>query len=162
MATILKTPSGTWKAVIRKTGWPRTIKTFRTKRDAEDWARSTEDEMVRGVYIRRAPSDRLTVAAALKRYLEEVTPTKRPSSQERERRRAEILKKHLGQYSLAALTPEIIAQFRDERLAGVDRRNEKGEPIPRANNTVRLELALLGHLFTIAIKEWRIGLENVD
>jgi integrase len=31
-------------------------------------------------------------------------------------------------------------------------------PIPRANNTVRLELALLGHLFTIAIKEWGIGL----
>lgn len=39
MATIVKTPSGTWKAVIRKIGWPTTAKTFRTKRDAEDWAR---------------------------------------------------------------------------------------------------------------------------
>jgi integrase len=158
MATIVKTPSGTWKAVIRKTGWPTTAKTFRTKRDAEDWARGTEDEMVRGVYIRRATADRLTVTTALDRYLKEVTPTKRPSSQEAEIRRAEILKKHLGQYSLAALTPEIIARFRDERLAGTDRKDEKGKPIPRANNTVRLELALLGHLFTIAIKEWRIGL----
>lgn len=54
MATITKTPSRTWKAVIRKSGWPTTIKTFRTKRDAEDWARRTEDEMVRGVYIQRA------------------------------------------------------------------------------------------------------------
>ena len=27
-----------------------------------------------------------------------------------------------------------------------------------SNNTVRLELALLSHLFTIAIKEWRVGL----
>ena len=54
MATIVKTPSGTWKAVIRKSGWPTTIKTFRTKRDAEDWARRTEDEMVRGAYIQRA------------------------------------------------------------------------------------------------------------
>ena len=158
MAAIVKTPSGTWKAVIRKTGWPTTAKTFRTKRDAEDWARGTEDEMVRGVYIRRATADRLTIATALDRYLKEVTPTKRPSSQEGERRRAAILKRELGQYSLAALTPEIIAGFRDERLAGLDRRNKKGEPIPRANNTVRLELALLGHLFTIAIKEWRIGL----
>lgn len=51
MATIVKTSSGTWKALIRKTGWPATAKTFRTKRDAEDWARRTEDEMVRGVYI---------------------------------------------------------------------------------------------------------------
>jgi len=38
MATIVKTTSGTWKALIRKTGWPTTAKTFRTKRDAEDWA----------------------------------------------------------------------------------------------------------------------------
>lgn len=48
MATILKTPSGTWKAVIRKTR-PTNVKTFRTKRDAEDWARGVEDEMVLGV-----------------------------------------------------------------------------------------------------------------
>lgn len=80
MATIVKTPSGTWKALIRKTGWPPAGKTFRTKRDAEDWSRRTEDEMVRGVYIQRAPAERMTVAAALKRYLKEVTPTKRPSS----------------------------------------------------------------------------------
>ncbi len=44
MATIVKTPAGTWKAVIRKTGWPTNAKTFRTKRDAEDWSRRTEDE----------------------------------------------------------------------------------------------------------------------
>lgn len=68
MATIVKTPSGTWKALIRKTGWPATAKTFRTKRDAEDWARRTEDEMVRGMYIHRAPAERMTVEAALKRY----------------------------------------------------------------------------------------------
>ena len=28
MATIVKTPSGSWKAVVRKTGWPQVIKTF--------------------------------------------------------------------------------------------------------------------------------------
>jgi len=37
MATITKTPSATWKTLIRETGWPTTVKTFRTKRDAEDW-----------------------------------------------------------------------------------------------------------------------------
>ena len=62
MASIIKTPSGTWKAIIRKVGFPTTIKTFRTKRDAEDWSRATEDEMVRGLYIRRKSGDRLTVA----------------------------------------------------------------------------------------------------
>ena len=68
MATSVKTPSGTWKALIRKQGWPTTSKTFRTKRDAEDWSRRTEDEMDRGVFITRSPSERTTFEAALKRY----------------------------------------------------------------------------------------------
>ncbi|OZI28904.1 integrase [Bordetella genomosp. 1] len=158
MATIVKTPSGTWKAVIRKTGWPTSSKTFRTKRDAEDWARRTEDEMVRGVYIQRAPAERMTVEAALTRYLKEVTPTKRVSTQTGEHKKAQVLIRHLGKYSLAALNAEIVAQFRDARLAGDA--DDSGKIIPRSNNTVRLELALLSHLFTVAIKEWGIGLPS--
>ena len=158
MATIVKTESGTWKALIRKTGWPSTAKTFRTKRDAEDWSRRTEDEMVRGAYIQRAGADRLTVADAVKRYLAEITPGKRPSSQVSDRQRATILTAELGKYSLAAVTPEVAAKFRDARLAGEDRKDADGKPIPRSNDTVRLDLALLGHLFTIAIKEWGVGL----
>lgn len=156
MATLVKTPSGTWKAVIRKAGWPTTSKTFRIKRDAEDWSRRTEDDMVRGVFIQRSNAERMTVEAALNRYLKEVTPTKRPSSQHTERRRAPILIAHLGRYSLAALTPDVIAQYRDERLAGDV--GSDGKRHPRSNNTVRIELALLGHLFTIALKEWGLGL----
>ncbi len=77
MATINKTQAGTWKAIIRKTGWPVTIKTFRTKTDAQDWARRTEDEMVRGVNIERAASERMTLKAAFTRYLAEVSPNKK-------------------------------------------------------------------------------------
>jgi integrase len=158
MATLVKTPSGRWKAIIRRAGWPLTVKTFRTQRDAGDWARRTEDEMVRGAYIQRASSDRMTVAAAMKRYLTDIVPTKRPTSQATDRRRSKILVKHLGRYSMASLTPEVIAQFRDMRLAGEDRKDDDGKPCPRTNNTVRLDLALLGHLFTVAIKEWGISL----
>ena len=39
MATLTKTAAGRWKAVIRRQGWPTSAKTWRTKRDAEDWAR---------------------------------------------------------------------------------------------------------------------------
>ncbi len=160
MATLVKTESGTWKAVIRKAGWPTTAKTFRTKRDAEDWSRRSEDEMVRGAYIQRATADRMTVEAALARYLADVVPTKRATSQLADVKRTRILIKHLGKYSLAALTPELIAKFRDARLAGEDRLNPAGKPQPRANNTVRLDLALLGHLYTVAIKEWGVGLPS--
>jgi integrase len=147
MATIVKTPSGTWKAVIRKIGWPTTAKTFRTKRDAEDWARRTEDEMVRGVYLSRAPSEKLTVSAALKRYMEEVSITKKPTTQRSERFTSQHLDAFFGKYSMAAVSAELVAKYRDERLAA-----------GRSNNTVRIELAMLGHLFRVAIQEWGIGL----
>ena len=147
MATITKTPSNTWKAMIRKRGWPTTIKTFRTKRDAQDWARRTEDDMVRGVHIDRAGSDRILLTHALDRYLREVSSTKRATTAYAEGHKAKALKESLGAYSLAAITPDLVAKYRDERLA-----------IGKSNNTVRLELALLSHLFTIAIKDWRVGL----
>ena len=147
MATITKTPSKTWKAIVRKRGWPTTIKTFRTKRDAEDWARSTEDEMVRGVYIGRTEAIQLLLKKALDRYLREVSTTKKASTQAGEKHKVKALKATLGDYSLAALNPGLIAQYRDDRLAA-----------GKSADTVRLELSLLSHLFTIAIKEWRLGL----
>lgn len=153
MATIVKTPAGTWKAVIRKTGWPTNSKTFRTKRDAEDWSRRTEDEMVRGVYIQRSGSERLTLENALQRYLREVSPTKKPTTQKAEATKAQQLVQHLGKYSLAALSSEVIANYRDTRLGSLTNRGQ-----PTSNNTVRLELALLSHLFTVAIQEWGLGL----
>ncbi|MBT8446499.1 MAG: site-specific integrase [Gammaproteobacteria bacterium] len=147
MATLTKTPSATWKAVIRRRGWPTVIKTFRTRRDAADWARRTEDEMVRGVYIDRAASERMLVSKALDRYYAEITPTKRASTQQREKGVCNKLKAVLGQYSLAAVTPDIVANYRDRRLeAGM------------SASSVRIELALLSHLYTVATKEWRIGL----
>src|SRR5690606_32005879 len=118
--------------------------------------RRTEDEMVRGVYIQRAPAERMTVEAALKRYLRGVTPTQRESTRVSEHKKAQPLLRHLGKYSLAALSADIVAQYRDTRLAGDP--DENGNLVPRSNNTVRLKLALLSHLFTIAIKEWGMGL----
>lgn len=157
MSTLVKTPSGSWKAVIRKNGFPTTIKTFRLKRDAEDWARRTEDEMVRGMFIQRAPAERMNFAGAMERYLAEVTVTKRPFTQQSERVRSVPLISYFGKHALIGISAEMVAKYRDERLAGGDRL-KNGVPQPRAANTVRLELALIGHLFTIAIKEWGLGL----
>ena len=67
MATIVRTSAGTWKCV--KTGWPGKSKTFRTKRDAVDWARRVEDEMVCGTFLDRGVSGRVILSDALDRYL---------------------------------------------------------------------------------------------
>lgn len=147
MATLVHAPDGKWKAIIRRKGWPIVAKTFRTKRDAQDWARQAEDEMVRGIFINRADSHGKSIDDALSTYLREITPTKKSSTQYREKGRIKTLREKLKKYSLAAVTPKIVAEYRDERLA-------EG----MSHSSVRLELALLSHLYTIAIKEWRLGL----
>jgi len=146
MATIVKTPNGSWKAVIRRQGWPITSKTFRLRRDAVDWARTAEDEMVRGVFVNRAEPARLTLKSALERYLKEVTSQKKTSTRKKEEAIAKQLIKALGQYSLASLDAKRISEYREERLAD------------HAPDTVRLELIMLGSLFNVAIKEWQVGL----
>jgi hypothetical protein len=139
LATLTKTPAGKWKSIIRKT--------FRTKRDASDWARNVEDDMVRGVFINRADSHHPTLKVAFDCYLSEITPTKRPTTAVREARRAKTLKERLGKCSLTALTPDVIAKYRDTRT-------KEGQ----SASSVRLDLALLSHLYTTAIREWRLAL----
>jgi hypothetical protein len=84
--------------------------------------------MVRGAYVQRAFANRMTVVDALKRYPAEITPTERSLSQVDEKRYALILLEHFGKYSLTATAPEIIASFRNMRLAGEDRKNKQGKP----------------------------------
>ncbi|MDL2283867.1 site-specific integrase [Oxalobacter sp. OttesenSCG-928-P03] len=147
MATFVKTKSDTWKALVRKQGWPTVSKTFRIKRDAMDWARSTEDEMVRGTFILRTQSERITFSKAINRYLAEISPTKKPQTQKSEQVSARHLTSFFGKYSLAAISSELVAAYRDKRIAD-----------GLANNTIRIELALLSHLYTTAIREWGMGL----
>ncbi len=148
MATIQKTPAGSWKAMIRRHGTPPAYKTFKLKRDAEAWASQTESEISRGIYINRSEAERLTVEKALDRYLAEVSPKKSPKTSRAEKYKADHLRDLLGKYSLAAVTQDKVASYRDQRLKKA------------STSTVRLELALLSHLFTIAMQEWGVGLPS--
>jgi hypothetical protein len=147
MATIVKAPLGLWKAHVRKKGWPAVAKSFRIKRDAQDWARQVEDEMVRGTHIVRSEGASLMFADAIDRYLREVSSAKSPNTQKAEGYRAVPMRAFFGHYSMNTVTSKLVAEYRDQRFA------DGCKP-----DTVRLDLAMLGHLFTIAIKEWRLGL----
>lgn len=103
--------------------------------------------MVRGVFVSLKEAENTTLSEALDRYEREVTIHKK--NQRSERLYAKTWKAALGSRSLASINSSDIAKFRDERLKSV------------SPNMVRLELALLSHLFTIAIKEWGMsGLVN--
>ena len=139
--------SGAWEATIDKKGFNRISRTFGTKTEAEVWARHLENEMDRGIFVSRKESENTALAAALDRYIQEVSVLKK--SHRTEKLYAGTWKKAFGPRSLASITSTDIAKYRDNRLKEV------------SENMVRLEMALLSHLFTIAIKEWGMtGLVN--
>jgi integrase len=153
MATILKRPGpkgkAVWQVQVRKKGYPAQIKTFDRKTDAQKWAKKIEHQMEAGQWKDSKEASQITLGQALDRYLETVTPRKRPKTQTSENLSASHLKKSMGKLSLLQVTPEKVATYRDGRLAHV------------SPNSVRIELALLSHLFAIAQREWSFhGLDN--
>lgn len=148
MASIRKLPSGKWNVRITRKGYPLQTKSFTTRSDADKWARTIESEMDRGCFVCRSEAEATTLAQALERYKREVTPKKKGASREADRIGV-WLRSDLAKRSLASLRSSDFAAYRDKRLgAGL------------ASNTVRLELAIVSHLFTIAAQEWGIAVTN--
>jgi integrase len=146
MATIRKRGK-TWQVQVRKKGYPLQTKSFTYKADAETWAKSTERDMDRGVFISNSEAEKTTLGDLIDRYIKEVTPTKRSSYNEEQR--LKYLKTKLGKHNFAALQSKDITKFRDDRLA-------EG----RAPATVVRELNNLSHVIDIAIKEWSIWIPS--
>lgn len=145
MATIVRRGNG-WQAKIRRRGYPPQSATFRTKTAAEAWAREIEARMDAGAYQARSrEAAKLTIAEAFERYLARVTPKKRGAQRERQRI-ARLQARPIAQRALGNLAPDDVAEFRDALL-------DEGF----APNTVRLDLAALSHLFTVAASEWGMG-----
>lgn len=147
MATISKRGDLQWQAKIRRNGQAPQSKTFNTKSDAEIWARTIESEMDRGVFVSRVEAENTTMATALDRYAKEVTPLKKGAARELDRINR-WKSNPLSHRYLATIRGSDLAKFRDDwRAAG------------KAENTIRLELALLSQLFETARKEW--GMESL-
>ena len=86
MSTIvaLKTVNGQkrYKAKIQRSGYRTRCKNFPTRRDAEQWAVKTESEMLNGIYVDRRSLEKITLGAALDRYVKEFTNKKKGAAQE--------------------------------------------------------------------------------
>ena len=138
----------TWQVKIRRKGYPPISRTFNRKADAERFARQAEAEMDRGVFVSTEEAESITLAEALERYRVEVTAKKKGLV--REESRIRLWKDHpLARRSLAAIRSVDIAAYRDARLkAGA------------SAATIRLDLALISHLYTIAAKEWGLPVRN--
>ena len=148
MATFRKR-SGSWQALVKKKGFGQIARTFDTKGEAEAWAKVIEAEMVRGVYLSQKEAESTTLEESLERYEREISSSKKGHLQEKKRIRT--WKSHpLAKRFLASIQGKDIAAWRDARI-------KSGS----SANTVRLDLAIISHLFEIARKEWGMeGLKN--
>lgn len=138
-----------WRAQVRKTGYPAISRTFDSKAHAESWAKEIESQIGRGTYRPLGEAERTTLHEALDRYYHEIGSQKRHPAQELQRVR-HWQRQILAKRYIATLRGTDFAKYRDNR-------RDAG----KAENTIRLELQLVSHLYEIARKEWGMeGLQN--
>ncbi len=138
-----------WQARVRKKGFPPQVRTFRKKVEAETWAKSIEAEMERGVWQDRSESEATTLKEALERYRKEKTSRKAVSGIQPESSKIDQWQKRkISHRPLSSIRGKDVAQAIEEM-----------ETEGKGPNTVRLHLAVLSHLFTVARTEW--GMENL-
>lgn len=149
MASIRKRGKYQFQCRVLKKGYPPQSQTFKTKAEAEEWASEVESQMRNGRFVSREEADSTTLKDALDRYLREITPRKKGWKAETDRIKA--WQRHtLASRTLGSLKGADFAKYRDDlRASGL------------ADNTIRLSLIIISHLFNIASKEWGIeGLTN--
>ncbi|HLM41092.1 MAG TPA: site-specific integrase, partial [Microvirga sp.] len=143
MATIRKRGSS-WQVQVRRDGFPPLTKTFSAKADATEWAREKERQIDR-IELPTTIMDfkGMTVADLLRRYEQEVTPSKRGARFEQCRLR-QLLSHGIAKTGLHHLSGESVSRYRDDRLKVV-------KPA-----SVRRELVILRHVFEIARTDWGV------
>ena len=89
----------------------------------------------------------MTLAELLERYWKEVSPQHK-GHREGLRKIGVILRDRIAKYSLVALTPMLVADYRDRRLQVM------------SDATVRNELNIISAAYKVAVREWGIPVSN--
>lgn len=137
-----------YRVKIRLKGYPTQTATFERLTDARKWVQQTESAIRDGRHFKTNEAKRHTLSEAIDRYINDVIPTK-PKNTIAQVGQLKWWNGCLGSYSLADVTPALIAEYRDRLAKTSTPRGEYHSPA-----TVNRYLAVLSHLFTIAIKEW--------
>ena len=123
-------------------------KSFASLQQARAWAREAESELLARTKLAKLNHTSISLDLALMRYMAEVIPTLKGAPQERYRVAA-LSKTALAHKQLDAITPIDVKAYRDQLLG-----------TGNSGSTVRLKLALLSRVFSVATKEWGYQLNN--
>jgi integrase len=143
----LQCRNNVWQVRIRIKGQPTVSKSFRTHKEALNWASVTEGQIGRNEFIDSKSASLLSLGDLIQRYMQEVTPLMKGATTDLIKLAA-IRRAAISQRRLTALTPQVVARHRDERLAKV------------SNGTVIRELAYLSAIINHGRREWGINIVN--
>jgi len=138
----------TYRAQVRMRGASPLSQSFKRITDAKAWIEATKTA-IRGGTIVSSEAGRTTLREALERYLREITPAKKGAKREADRVK-QWMKNPLAFRFLSQLRGVDFATYRDQRRAN-----------GKAENTIRIELAMISKLYKIAGRDWGMeGLRN--
>lgn len=139
----------TFRVKIR-TQFGKATRTFDRLSDARQWAEDTKINMRRGDLTDYLGKRRTPFANVVDRYLDEYVPT-HYGQLEVQRRETELhrWRQELGHLAIGAVSPGHISHTRDKMLGELTRRGVKRSP-----SSVKRSMAVLSHLFNVAVIEW--------
>jgi integrase len=143
-----------YRVKVRLKGFPTQTATFKRLTDARRWAQQTESSIQEGRHFKTTEAKKHTLADAITRYIEQVLSRKPKSTYDQSIQLA-WWRDAIGSHTLANVTPALVAQQRDKLANGITVRHTK-----RSEATVNRYMAVLSHLFTVAVKEWGWLQEN--
>jgi hypothetical protein len=139
MATFRKRANA-WQVRIQRSGYPEQSKSFKSRSEAMVWARKVESELDNGVIHQQLNvNSKVLLKDLLERYKSEVTIHKKHPAAEAYRINF-WLRHSLANQLISSIKSSDIAKWRVK--------------LGRSPNTLRLELAVLSNLFTVAANEW--------
>ncbi len=155
-----------YRVQVRLKGHAALSETFRNRKDAQRWAGSIETGILEGRHFPNARSQRISFSSVVQRYREAMLADASAARKVNSERHIAWWLECFGSLTLAAITPDRIAQARDVLAMqpfarGRVRRDGNGREIAprvykRSGATVNRYLATLSHIFTTARMEWRL------
>ncbi len=148
-----KNGNKTFQAKVRMKGYPSQSKTFARKTDAKKWARKIENELIEGKHFASEQIGKRDIEQLIDRYIDEILPLK-PKSYRDQKYQLNYWKeafrgKTIGDVNAALISEEKIKLSKGKTNRGI-----------RSQARVNRYLAVLSHMYTIAVKEWGWAYDN--
>lgn len=147
MASVKQMPTGKWRALIRRTGHKPQCKTFRTKSQADNWAKLRESELDGGAAVMVGD---LTLGEVIMAYRKLRDQTRPIADTSNEHYTLKALHKGLGDQRAATFAPQHLVGY------ATMRREEGAGPY-----TVNMDISKLGTVMRYAGASLGVALPDV-